>query len=200
MSSVWRRPRPVLWPDEAFWGGRIPQQHPLLVPWRLRGPRLLQHRGERLNVCVSSVSSDIWSRGLLLGLVPSQLNRTSLNSRCKWRAYCLPPCPADCHTERPTLTHTHSDTPAYVHTQASQTIRGKDWVCFLEGALCVLCSYGWHDIFIGCCHASLLGLVDILEPFLHSSGWATASCIILFQRRRQNQGHILYGVADVPLN
>lgn len=49
----------------------------------------------------------------------------------------------------------------------SKTIQGKDWVCFLEGVLCVLCSYGWHDIFISCCHASLLGLVDILEHFLH---------------------------------
>ena len=32
----------------------------------------------------------------------------------------------------------------------------------------MLYSYGWHEIFIGCCHSSLLGLVDILEHFLHS--------------------------------
>lgn len=73
-------------------------------------------------------------------------------------------------------------------------------MCFLEGVLCVLCSYGWHDIFTGCCHASLLGFADILEHFLHRSGWATESHIIQFQRPSQNPGQIHFGVADAPLN
>lgn len=70
----------------------------------------------------------------------------------------------------------------------------------MEGVLCVLCSYGWHDTFIGCCHASLLGSVDILEQILHSSGWAADGFIIQLQRARQKQGQRHFGVADAPLN
>lgn len=44
--SVRGRPRPVLWPHEAVWGGRITGVHTLPVPGGLRGQRLLQYRSE----------------------------------------------------------------------------------------------------------------------------------------------------------
>lgn len=45
-SSLRRHPRAVLWPDEAFWSGRITGHHAVPVPRGLCRPRLLQYRGK----------------------------------------------------------------------------------------------------------------------------------------------------------
>lgn len=115
-------------------------------------------------------------------------------------------------TQHPTPAHTHPVKHKSIdaHTRLAccrhapkQSGKGP-CVCFLEGLLWFLSSYGRHDIFVGCCHASLLGsllgLVEILELYLHSSGWATGSdtfwsswcCVELdsFRSRLFSESHI----------
>lgn len=130
VCSVWWCPWPVLWPDEAFWSGRIPQQHALLVPWWLRGPRVLQHRGMRphstLRLCCCLF---IWhlERG------PTCF----LNSGTKWKGTLSASSlyPTATHGAPPTRahTHTHLSIQVYMHTLALHVfIKRQSVSCFLN--------------------------------------------------------------------